>query len=71
MNEKLLDLSEKIDQFTVELFDVISDVADSLNVPFFVVGASAREWVLKLGYGLPTDRATQDVDLGVLRTRGD
>jgi len=65
MKKKLLDLSEKIDCLTVELFDVIADVADSLNVPFYVVGARARDWILELGYDIPTMRRTEDVDLGV------
>jgi len=65
MNKKLLDLSGKIDGITVELFDVIADVADSLNVPFFVIGARARDWILELGYDIPTMRRTEDVDLGV------
>lgn len=65
MNKKLLDLSEKIDALTVEVFDVIIDIADSLNVPFFVVGARARDWILELGYGISTMRRTEDVDLGV------
>jgi predicted nucleotidyltransferase len=65
MNENLFDLSEKIDGFTVELLDTIADVAESLKVPFFVVGAMARDVILTQGYGIETGRATQDIDLGV------
>ena len=65
MNENLLDLSEKIDGFTVEILDTIADVAESLRVPFFVVGAIARDIILTQGYGIETGRATQDIDLGV------
>jgi predicted nucleotidyltransferase len=65
MKKKLLDLSEKIDAFTVEVFDVIIDIADALDVPFFVVGARARDWILELGYGIRIIRRTEDVDLGV------
>ena len=65
MNKKLLDLSEKIDGLTVELFDVIANVADSLKVPFFAVGAQVRDWILELGYGISTMRRTEDLDLGV------
>ena len=32
--------------------------------PFFVVGASARDIVLKFGFGIETIRATNDIDLG-------
>lgn len=65
MNENLFDLSQKIDGFTVELLDTIADVAESLKVPFFVVGAMARDVILTQGYGIETGRATQDIDLGV------
>ena len=65
MKENLLDLSGKIDGFTVEFLDTIADVAESFKVPFFVVGAMARDILLTEGYGIETGRATQDIDLGV------
>ena len=65
MSKNLLDLSEKIDSFTIELLETIAAVAESLKVPFFVVGAMARDLILTQGYGIETGRATQDIDLGV------
>jgi len=65
MNKKLLDVSGRIDGFTVEVLDTIADVAKSLRIPFFVVGAMARDMILTQGYGIDTGRATQDIDLGV------
>ena len=65
MTRKLLDLSKKIDRFTVELFKIIANVSESMNAPFFVVGAAARDIILKYGYGIETIRATNDIDLGV------
>ncbi len=65
MNERLLDLSGKIDAFRVELFSTVARVAHSVNVPFFVVGATARDILLTYGYGIKTARATNDIDLGV------
>ena len=65
MTKKLLDLSGKIDRFTVELFENIANVAESMSAPFFVVGATARDIILKYGYGIETIRATNDIDLGV------
>src|SRR4030042_4231487 len=65
MTKKLLDLSEKIDGFTAELFEIISVVAGRMDLPFFVVGAAARDYILELGYGVRIMRATYDVDLGV------
>ncbi len=58
MKENLLDLSGKIDGFTVEFLDTIADVAESFKVPFFVVGAMARDILLTEGYGIETGRAT-------------
>ena len=65
MNESLLDLSGKIDGITVEFLETIADMAESLNVPFFVVGAMARDIILVQGYGIVTGRATEDIDLAV------
>ena len=65
MKESLLDLSGKIDGFRVGLFETIATVAESLRVPFFVVGAMARDIILSLGYGIKIGRATEDIDLGV------
>jgi predicted nucleotidyltransferase len=65
MKESLLDLSGKIDGFRVGLFETIATVAESLMVPFFVVGAMARDTILSLGYDIKIGRATEDIDLGV------
>ncbi|MBW2334453.1 MAG: hypothetical protein JRF06_05045, partial [Deltaproteobacteria bacterium] len=65
MKESLIDLSGKIDGFRVRLFETIAKAAESLNVPFFVVGATARDIILSEGYGIEVGRATKDIDLGV------
>jgi predicted nucleotidyltransferase len=65
MKENLLNLSGKIDNLTIEIFECIAHVADSLNIPFFVVGAAARDIILQYGYGILTTRATADIDFGV------
>jgi predicted nucleotidyltransferase len=65
MTKKFFDLSGKIDRLTVELFESIVSVAVSMSAPFFVVGATARDIILKYGYGIDTIRATNDIDLGV------
>jgi predicted nucleotidyltransferase len=43
----------------------LKKVADSLSIPFFVVGASARDFILKRRYGIEPRRRTGDIDLGV------
>jgi predicted nucleotidyltransferase len=61
----LLDLSGKIDPLSLALFETLSEAAGSLGVPFFVVGATARDLIFELGYGLPSMRATLDKDFGL------
>jgi predicted nucleotidyltransferase len=65
MTQKSLDLSGKIDGFTVKLFSTIANVAESDGISFFVVGATARDIILEYAYGIQTIRATNDIDLGV------
>jgi len=60
----LLDLSGKIDQQEVDALLLIKKIADSLNIPFFIVGASARDFILKHDYGVNPSRITRDIDLG-------
>jgi len=61
----LLDLSGKIDPASLALFETLSQTAGSLGVPFFVVGATARDLIFELGHGLPSKRGTLDRDFGV------
>ena len=61
----LLDLSGKIDPVSLALFETLSAAAGSLELPFFVVGATARDLILELGNGLPGNRATLDKDFGL------
>lgn len=61
----LLDLSGKIDSASLALFETLSEVTNSLGIPFFVVGATARDLIFELGYGLPSIRATLDKDFGL------
>ncbi len=65
MTRKLLDLSQKIDEFMVQVVEAIDNVATNLNIPFFVVGATARDVILKYSYDINTIRATIDIDLAV------
>jgi predicted nucleotidyltransferase len=65
MSNILFDLSEKIDQLTVEVLFIVKSVVDSLKIPFFIVGASARDFILEYGYGIKSPRMTTDIDLGV------
>lgn len=60
-----LDLSGKIDSTTVEVCEKVSACAASMEIPFFVVGAAARDLILTEGYGVRISRMTQDIDFAI------
>ena len=65
MSDSLLNISGKIDSVTVALYESVSAAAEELDIPFVVVGASARDIVLHYGYGALIQRATTDADFGI------
>lgn len=64
MTELRLD-SGLIDPIQVRTYDVVARVATDKDVPFIIVGASARDLVMHHAYGAPIQRATRDIDLAV------
>lgn len=60
-----MDLSGKIENGLLGVFRDVSQVAASLGIPFFVIGATARDIVLECGFEIQPSRATLDLDLGV------
>ncbi|MGB8960159.1 MAG: hypothetical protein WCC00_14215 [Candidatus Aminicenantales bacterium] len=69
MTSTSLDISGKIDEGTKDALIRIKAAADSLNVPFFIIGATARDIFLKHIYGLAEHRLTLDMDFGVSLSR--
>lgn len=65
MREKLIDLSGKIDHLRLEAIDSIANVAASLEIPFFIIGAFARDLLLQQGHDIAIYRGTIDIDIGV------
>lgn len=65
MKNILFDISGKIDTGTVEVLRAIKEVAESLQINFFVVGASARDIILEHCYNASPRRGTRDIDIGV------
>jgi predicted nucleotidyltransferase len=65
MTSILFNLSGKIEKPAVDALYLVKRVADSLNIPFFVIGASARDLILKHCYGIEPLRKTGDIVLGV------
>src|SRR4030067_495231 len=65
MTSILFNLSGKIDKPIVDTLHILKKLADSLGIPFFFIGAFARDLILKHGYGIEPRRKTGDIDLGV------
>ena len=61
----MFNLSGKIDPAFVSALSEIKKTADSMNIAFFVVGASARDIILEHGHKIKSPRMTRDIDLGV------
>ena len=65
MKKSLIDISEKIDKRRLDAIEAIAKIAGSLKIPFFIIGASARDFLLTYGHNIATSRATLDIDIGV------
>jgi predicted nucleotidyltransferase len=68
MTDISLDISGKIDEPTVQALAGVKEVADAFGVPFFIIGAKAKELLLKHVHGLDLRRSTKDMDFGVSLT---
>ena len=64
MKNILVDLSGKIRETSVSILREIEEVSTSLDIPFFVVGATASDIILEHQFDINTRRAT--IDIGVL-----
>jgi len=64
MKNILVDLSGKIRETSVSILIEIEEVSTSLDIPFFVVGATASDIILEHQFDINTRRAT--IDIGVL-----
>lgn len=65
MANTLLDLCGKIDEVMVSAFGWIHQITSSIGIPFFVVGATARDILLDISQGIGSKRATIDIDIAV------
>lgn len=66
MKNILVDLSGKISETSVSILREIEKVSTRLDIPFFVVGATARDILLEHQFDIKPGRATIDIDIGVL-----
>ncbi len=60
-----MNLSRKIDQPTIDLFILVNRITTTLNMPYLIEGATARDLVYHHRFGTPVKRATTDVDFGI------
>jgi len=65
MKKKLINLSEKVETFYIDVFELINKSTSKLYIPFFVVGATARDFILKYGFNIKQQRMTYDIDLAI------
>ena len=61
-----LDLSNKTPALLAKIIKLVKNTTDELNIPIFLIGATARDLVLQYGYGIPGGEATQDIDFGLV-----
>ncbi len=60
-----MNLSGKLEQRSIELYELITSSAKISGLRFMLVGATARDFILEWGYGVQSYRGTLDVDFGV------
>lgn len=65
MKTTSLNVVGKLPQGLVELYQIISGHTESLDIPYLVVGATARDIILHHGFGAAIERGTRDVDFGI------
>lgn len=65
MTSTSLNIAGKIDPNIVTIFEIVSQALADIEIPYVVVGATARELVLHYGHGAKIERATQDVDFAI------
>jgi predicted nucleotidyltransferase len=58
-------LSGQIDSCLINVLRVVKEEADSLGLPFFVVGATARDILLEHCHAKRSPRRTTDLDIGI------
>lgn len=65
MKMKSIDLSGKIEPFYIDVFEIIHKSASKLDIPFFLIGATARDFILHHGFNIEIKRITYDLDLAI------
>jgi predicted nucleotidyltransferase len=61
----LLDISNKIEKYNLEILLKIKGVTEELKIEYFIVGATVRDMILNYAYGIKIYRSTNDIDFAV------
>jgi predicted nucleotidyltransferase len=65
MNNNWLNISGKISEPFISIYALVAEIAAQNNLPFFIIGATARDLIFEHAYGIKAPRATKDIDLAV------
>lgn len=65
MRKNFLNISGKIEKHRLAALEEIANIAYSEDIPFFIVGATARDLIIEKGHDIKPFRATLDIDIGV------
>ena len=65
MKKNFLNISGKVESIRLAALEVIANTAHSEDIPFFIVGATARDLIIEKGHNIKPFRATLDIDIGV------
>src|SRR5580704_17622132 len=65
LNRYTVNESRPLDQATLHILSVVNRLAGDLELPYIVVGATARDLLLFHVFGIPVTRATADVDFAI------
>jgi predicted nucleotidyltransferase len=65
LNPYTVDKSRPVDPMMLHILSVMNRVAAELELPYIVVGATARDLLIFHVFGIPVTRATADVDFAV------
>jgi predicted nucleotidyltransferase len=59
------DISSKIEPSVGDVLGLIKEVADQASIPFFLIGAKARDLFFSAIFDIPTKRASLDLDIAI------
>jgi|TARA_Y100000296_G_scaffold13775_1_gene16075 predicted nucleotidyltransferase len=65
MTQSDIDIRGRLPLGLIEMYRQVITQVETLGIPYFVVGAMARDLVLHHGFGAPIDRATRDIDFAI------